>query len=339
MKSVLIGSVIAVTLSAATTPLMKEALNAGLKPIPTNKKELMKLIDNPQNPITKAKVKLGKELYFDPRLSKSERVSCDTCHNLAMAGIDGLTVSTGYLARHNPHHLNSPTVYNAVFFKRQFWDGRAKNLESQAQGPMQASFEMAATPQHVVDVVKSIPQYVKEFKKAYGNKPITFALIADTIASFERTLVTPAPYDKFLHGNSHALSKVQKEGLQLFLKKGCVSCHSGIALGGEMQPFGIYAKYKYENIGDFKGDKNGLVKVPTLRNITKTAPYFHNGMIKTLKGAIQEMGRIQLGIKISDKEAYKIEQFFKSLNGKMPRVYVPQLPVSTLKTPAPSFEK
>jgi len=255
-----------------------------------------------------------------------------------MAGVDGIPVSTGFLARHNPHHLNSPTVYNAVFFQRQFWDGRVKTLEAQAQDPMQASFEMASTPKRIETVVKSIPEYVQEFRKAYGEKPITFSLIADTIALFERTLVTPAPYDKFLEGDKNALTKVQKQGLQTFISKGCVSCHSGVALGGDMQPFGIIAPYEYANIGDFKGDKNGLVKVPTLRNIVETPPYFHNGAEETLKDAINEMARIQLGIKLSDTEVYNIEQFFQALSGKKLPMVLPQLPVSTVNTPAPQFK-
>jgi len=333
MKSIVLSGLIAVSLMASS--LMHEAKQAGLKPIPSNKKALFKLINNPKNPITKAKVHLGKQLYFDPRLSGSEHLSCNACHHLGLYGADGLPDAIGNKWRHNIHHLNSPTVYNAVFNKRQFWDGRAKNLEAQAQGPLQAPFEMAATKTHVVKVVTSIPQYQKEFKKAYGNKKITFALIADTIASFERTLVTPAPYDKFLNGDKNALTPIQKKGLKTFIKLGCVSCHSGINLGGEMQPFGIYAKYKFANIGNFKGNKNGLVKVPTLRNILNTAPYFHNGAEKTITDAIKEMGRIQLGIKVTNKQAHLIKEFFKSLTGKRPTLAYPKIPASTSSTPKP----
>ena len=333
MKSVALSSLIAVSLMASS--LTHEAKQAGLKPIPSNKKALFKLINNPKNPITKAKVHLGEQLYFDPRLSGSEHLSCNACHHIGLYGADGLPDAIGNKWRHNIHHLNSPTVYNAVFNKRQFWDGRAKNLETQAQGPLQAPFEMAATKTHVVKVVTSIPKYREEFKKAYGNKKITFILIADTIASFERTLVTPAPYDKFLNGDKNALSPVQKKGLKTFIKLGCVSCHNGINLGGEMQPFGIYAKYKFANIGNFKGNKNGLVKVPTLRNILKTAPYFHNGAEKTITGAIKEMGRIQLGIKVTNKQARLIKEFFKSLTGKRPALAYPKIPASTSSTPKP----
>lgn len=333
--------IIAITLTAASlmaSSLVQDAKNAGLVPIPSSQTELLKLIDNPKNPITKEKVKLGEKLYMDPRLSKSELISCNFCHNLMEGGDDGVGPSTGHMWRHNPHHLNAPTVYNAVFFGSQFWDGRAKDLEKQAQGPALAHPEMAATKQHIEKVVKSMPEYVQEFKKAYGdNVKITFEKITDTIAIFERTLVTPAPYDAFLNGYKEAMTPKQKEGLKTFIQIGCASCHTGVALGGEMNAFNVTATYKYMNTGDFKGDKNGMVKVPTLRNITETAPYFHNGMIWNLKDAIKEMGRIQLGTKISDKQAESIEAFLGALTGKKPHIMMPMLPASTNKTPKPDL--
>jgi len=336
MKKIALISLTTASLMASS--LAQDAKNAGLLPIPASQSELLKLIDNPQNPITKAKVKLGKKLYMDPRLSKSELISCNTCHNLMEGGDDGVSVATGHKWRHNPHHLNSPTVYNAVFFGSQFWDGRAKDLEAQAQGPALAHPEMAATKKHIVQVIKSMPEYVKEFKEAYGdNVKITFEKITDTIANFERTLVTPAPYDAFLNGYKEALTHKQKEGLKTFIQVGCASCHNGVALGGEMGAFNVTATYKYMNTGDFKGDKNGMVKVPTLRNITETAPYFHNGMIWNLKDAIKEMGRIQLGTKISDKQAESIEAFLGSLTGKKPHMMMPMLPASTPVTPKPNL--
>ena len=335
-KSFLSLVAISTLLLANDTNLIKEAKNAGLKPIPESKTELFKLIDNPSNPITDIKVKLGKKLYFDPRLSKSGLISCNTCHNLMEGGDDGVAAAIGHKWTKNPHGLNSPTVYNAVFFSKQFWDGRAKDLEEQAQGPIQAAPEMAATPEHVVQTVTSIPQYVKCFKKAYGDDvKITFKLVADTIATFERTLVTPSRYDAFLNGHKNALSKAEKEGLQTFIKVGCTSCHNGIALGGEMNAFNIFATYKYNDVGDFKGDKNGMVKVPTLRNISQTAPYFHNGQIWTLPEAVKEMARVQLGKKLSKKEVSSIVTFLKALDGKKPYLRAPLLPASTTTTPKP----
>ncbi len=336
MKTALITLVTASSLMAGS--LVQDAKNAGLMPIPASKLALMKLIDNPKNHITDAKVKLGEKLYFDPRLSRSGLISCNTCHNLMEGGDDGVGPSTGHMWRHNPHHLNAPTVYNAVFFGSQFWDGRAKDLEAQAQGPTLAHPEMAATKGHIVAVVKSMPEYVKEFKQAYGdNVKITFEKVTDTIANFERTLVTPAPFDAFMNGYKEAMTPKQKEGLKTFIQIGCASCHNGVALGGEMNAFNVTGTYKYMSTGDFKGDKNGMVKVPTLRNITETAPYFHNGMIWNLKDAIKEMGRIQLGTKISDKQAESIEAFLGALTGKKPHMMLPMLPASTPATPKPNL--
>lgn len=262
-------------------------------------------------------------------------LSCNTCHNLATGGDDGLDAAVGHKWTVNPHHLGSPTVYNAVFFDSQFRDGRAADLEAQAQGPILAASEMAATKEDVVSTVTSMPEYVERFKKAYGKDvKITYKKIADTIGNFERTLVTPAPFDDYLNGNEDALSRAQKVGLKTFIDKGCATCHNGIALGGSMNILGVTAKYKYADVGDFKGDANGMVKVPTLRNITQTAPYFHNGQVKTLKEAIVEMGRIQLGVAISDTEAFEIETFLKALEGRKPTITYPVLPVRTTATPA-----
>jgi len=329
----------ALTISlVAGSALTKQAEEAGLVAIPQNTKELRKLINNPKNPITNAKVELGKQLFFEPRISKSGLISCNTCHNLGTGGVDGVAAAIGHKWTVNPHHLNSPTVYNAVFAGSQFWDGRDPDLEKQAQGPILAGPEMAATKEHVVNTVTSMPEYIRAFKAAYGKDvKIDYEKITDTIATFERTLITPSPYDAYLNGDKNAISSEQKEGLKTFIDKGCATCHTGIALGGSMQAFGITGQYKYINVGDFKGDKNGLVKVPTLRNITETAPYFHNGAISTLKEAIIEMGYIQLGIEITDKEAESIETFFKALEGTKPEVTYPQLPAATESTPKPDM--
>ena len=318
------------------SPLAKQAKDNGLIPIPTDKKEIRKLVDNPRNPISNAKVELGKQLYFEPRISKSGLISCNTCHNLGTGGVDGVAAAIGHKWTANPHHLNSPTVYNAVFFDAQFWDGRDQDLEKQAQGPILAGPEMAATKEHVIQTVTSMPEYVQSFKTAYGDDvKIDYETITATIGLFERTLVTPAPYDAFLNGDENAMSEAQKEGLKTFMDKGCATCHTGIALGGSMQAFGLTGKYKYADIGDFKGDANGLVKTPTLRNITETGPYFHNGAVSTLKEAIVEMGRIQLGLEITDEEATSIETFFQALEGEKPKIVYPQLPNPTASTPKP----
>ena len=335
MIKIIALSTIAVSVMMGSA-LVKQAKEAGLVAIPSNSKELRKLIDDPNNPITNAKVELGKQLYFEPRISKSGIISCNTCHNLGMGGVDGVPAAIGHMWTPNPHHLNSPTVYNAVFFDAQFWDGRDPHLEKQAQGPILAGPEMAATKEHVVNTVNSMPEYVRGFKAAYGKDvKIDYETITATIGNFERTLVTPAPYDAYLNGQEDAMTAEQKEGLKTFIDKGCTSCHTGIALGGSMQAFGITGEYKYKDVGDFKGDANGLVKAPTLRNITETAPYYHNGTIWSLKEAIVEMGRIQLGMEITDKEATSIETFFKALKGKKPDISYPQLPAATAATPRP----
>jgi cytochrome c peroxidase len=322
----------------ASSALVEKAVASGLKAIPADKTELMKLIDDKNDPITKEKVALGLKLYFDPRISKSGLISCNTCHNLGLGGADGVPAAIGHGWTANPHHLNSPTVYNSVFFKAQFWDGRSPHLADQAQGPVQAGPEMAAPPSMVEQRINSIPEYVNEFQVAYGKDvKVDFEKITATIATFEKTLVTPSKFDDYLNGNDKALNKKEKDGLNTFIDKGCASCHTGIALGGTMQPFELAAKYKFGSVGDFKGNEQGMVKTPTLRNITETAPYFHNGQIWSLDEAVKEMGSVQLGITISDAEAASIVTFLKTLKGVKPAVLYPQLPESTIDTSKPEF--
>lgn len=341
IKSILLGSV-ALTASLFADNLIKEALDAGLVAIPSDQKALTKMIndaspDSAQFPTTMAAYELGKRLYFDPRLSKSGIISCNTCHNLGLGGADGVPASTGHKWTPNPHHVNAPTVYNSVFNSVQFWDGRAAHLAAQAAGPMTAEPEMASTPELVVDRLKSIPAYVDEFKKAF-NSDISFDLVTTAIGIFERTLVTPSRFDKFLEGDANALSADEKKGLKTFIDKGCASCHNGVNLGGTLQPFEVAGKYEFANVGDFKGDANGLVKAPTLRNVELTAPYFHNGAVWSLNDAVKMMGSVQLGIEINDKEAQSIVKFLGSLSGKMPKVEYPEFPASTDKTSKPQLD-
>ena len=341
IKSILLGSV-ALTASLFADNLIKEALDAGLVAIPSDQKALTKMIndaspDSAQFPTTMAAYELGKRLYFDPRLSKSGILSCNTCHNLGLGGADGVPASTGHKWTPNPHHVNAPTVYNSVFNSVQFWDGRAAHLAAQAAGPMTAEPEMASTPELVVDRLKSIPAYVDEFKKAF-NSDISFDLVTTAIGIFERTLVTPSRFDKFLEGDANALSADEKKGLKTFIDKGCASCHNGVNLGGTLQPFEVAGKYEFANVGDFKGDANGLVKAPTLRNVELTAPYFHNGAVWSLNDAVKMMGSVQLGIEINDKEAESIVKFLGSLSGKMPKVEYPEFPASTDKTSKPQLD-
>lgn len=328
-----------------SSDLLKEAKDAGLSAMPQGKAlktlQIQKIKDmgvKAKKLLTKEQIELGKMLYFDPRISSSNLISCNTCHNLALGGADLVPAAIGHRWQANPSALNSPTTYNSLFNDVQFWDGRAHNLGEQAQGPIQSDVEMSAPPALVVEKITSIPEYVERFQKAYGkDTKIDFKLIADTIAIFESTLNTPSRYDEFMSGNLKALNAKEQEGFKLFLDKGCASCHSGVNLGGGMQAFGVAQPYKFANIGGFKGDKDGLVKVPTLRNVAESMPYFHNGQFWDLKDAIKEMGSIQLGIDISDEEAEKIKTFLKSLTGKKPQLIYPILPANTEKTPKPTF--
>ena len=343
ITTIFLGSALVASSLFAADNLAKAAKDAGLIALPTNQAALAKLaeetaIDAKDFPSTPERVELGKKLFFEPLLSKSGIISCNTCHNLARGGVDGIPASTGHKWTPNPHHVNAPTVYNSVFNTVQFWDGRAAHLAAQAQGPMTADPEMASSPKLVEDRINSMPGYVEEFKKAWGDQKITFELITATIGIFERTLNTPSRFDEFLAGKSDALNADEKAGLKLFIDKGCTTCHIGINLGGTMQPFEVVKKYKFANVGDFKGDANGLVKTPVLRNVELTAPYFHNGAVWKLTDAIKEMGSIQLGIDISDKDAKSIATFFKSLTGKMPEVIYPILPAQSESTPIPELD-
>jgi cytochrome c peroxidase len=342
-KSLLLSALVATSLLAGSindAQLRKEAKNNDLIPIPKTQKELNKLIaiNVKNNPITKDKVELGKKLYFDPRISRSGLISCNTCHNLSMGGVDGIPMAVGHKWAINPHHLNSPTVYNSAFFVAQFWDGRAPTLAEQAKGPSTRHVEMAATPEHINRFLNSIPEYRKEFREAFHKKP-SFELFTKAVAAFEATLITPSRYDDYLAGNNKALTPAEKEGFKKFMAIGCADCHGGVALGGgSMEEFPQEAKFKYENVGDFKGNKNGEVKVPTLRNITETAPYFHNGTVWSLKKAVEIMANTQLGMKLAQKDINSIVIFLKALDGKKPKILIPQLPPRTDSTPIPHLD-
>ena len=307
-------------------------------------KPLPEVMPSPKdNPMTKAKIELGKKLYYDPRLSLSGVISCNTCHNLATYGVDNVPTSLGH--KFLTGGRNAPTVLNAGFHIAQFWDGRAKDLEEQAKGPILAHVEMAMpNSDFVVLKLKTIPGYVKEFKKAFpkSKDPITYDNVAKAIAAFERTLTTPSRFDRFLKGDTTALNKKEKEGLRLFIDKGCAGCHNGVAVGGGMfAKFGIVKPYPTADLGKYKITKKEsdkfVFKVPSLRNIAQTYPYFHDGQVWDLKKAVKIMGETQLGIKLTDEEVDKIVAFLNSLTGKIPEdaLKLPVLPPSTPETPKP----
>ncbi|EDM31673.1 BCCP, cytochrome c peroxidase [Roseovarius sp. TM1035] len=300
------------------------------------------------NVITEDKIDLGKALFFDPRMSASGVFSCNSCHNLATGGDDNMETSIGHAWQKGPR--NSPTVLNAVFNEAQFWDGRAADLAEQAKGPVQAGVEMANTPENVVATLMSMPQYIDWFTASFPEEenPVSFDNFAKAIEAYEATLITPSPFDAFLNGDDAALSDGQKAGLQLFIDKGCSSCHNGINLGGNgYYPFGLIEKpgadvLPPDDRGRFAvtetADDSYVFRAAPLRNIDQTAPYFHSGKVWDLKVAVQIMGTSQLGEEINDAEADQIVAFLGALTGKMPEVTYPVLPAETLLTPRPTGE-
>ena len=345
MKKLKVGVVLflfffgALSLAWAGEDLLKEAREY-FKSLPDKPPALK------DNPLTPAKIELGKMLYFDPRLSASHLISCNTCHNLSLAGVDIQETSTGHMWQRGPR--NAPTVLNAVFNTAQFWDGRAKDLEEQAKGPVQASVEMSNTPERVVATLKSIPEYVALFKKAFpGEKdPVTFDNVAKAIEAFEATLLTPdSRFDRFLKGDRQALNAEEKEGLRLFIEKGCANCHGGLNVGGNMYaPFGVVEKPGAEILppgdkGRFAVTKTAsdeyVFKVPSLRNIALTYPYFHSGKVWRLEDAVAIMSSAQLGAELKPAEVKKITAFLRTLTGQQPQITIPILPPSTDKTPKP----
>lgn len=286
-------------------------------------------------------VELGKKLFFEPRLSRSGFISCNSCHNLSMGGSDNLKTSIGHNWQKGP--INSPTVLNATLNIAQFWDGRAKDLKEQAGGPIANPGEMAFTHELAVDVLKSIPQYTSEFRQVFPNGKVDMANITQAIAAFEETLVTPnARFDKWLKGDRKALTAQEVRGYQTFKNAGCVACHNGPAVGGNsFQKFGIVEAYKTASTAQGRMAVTGKdadrfnFKVPTLRNVELTYPYFHDGEAATLHQAVDTMARLQLGRTFSDGELNDVVAFLKTLTGEQPNFKLPILPPSSDSTPRP----
>ncbi len=287
------------------------------------------------------KAELGRRLYFDPLLSGDGTVSCASCHSFArnLGGADGRAGSIGIGGQRGP--ISAPTVLNARYNIAQFWDGRAKDLQEQAMGPVENPKEMGDKWENVVEKVKKDEWYAKQFLEVFKGE-ITKETITEAIAEYEKTLVTPAPFDRYLRGDPSAIDEQAKAGYALFKEVGCATCHNGIAVGGGMfQRMGVVRNYFEErggevteaDLGRFNVTKNEadkhVFKVPTLRNVALTAPYFHDGFAKTLEEAVRLMARFQLGKELDDEQVGKIVAFLKSLTGRLPEQ----------ASPPPGFER
>lgn len=297
------------------------------------------------NPITDAKVTLGRMLYFETRLSLGQDVSCNSCHDLAKYGVDNEPTSPGHKGQRGGR--NSPTVYNAAGHTAQFWDGRAPTVEEQAKGPILNPIEMAMPDEaSVIKVLKSIPGYEPLFKAAFPDDkdPITYDNLAKAIGAFERQLTTPTRWDKFLAGDEGALTDLEKAGFAKFAKLGCPTCHNGANVGGHLfQKLGLVKPWPDESdLGRYDVTKNDsdkmFFRVPSLRNVDKTGPYFHKGQLATLEEVVRKMAWHQLGQELTDNDVTELVAYLKSLTGELPKDYIakPELPPSGPTTPKPA---
>lgn len=340
MKKYLLLPVAALTFIAACNNQPQPAAENKPAEVSPSDKELLEnakamfpvlaAVENPDNKVTPEKVALGKMLYYDTRLSKTGNNSCNSCHNLNTFGVDNLPTSKGDNGKFGTR--NSPTSLNAATHEFQFWDGRAKNVEEQAGMPILNPAEMAMpSKDFVVKKLKGITQYQDMFKAAFPEEKdaLTYANLEKAIGAFERTLITPSAFDKFLGGDANALTAEEKDGLKQFMSVGCNSCHMGANLGGNMfQKFGVYADYRtltHSTIAD-NGKKDltkqdldkDMFKVPGMRNVAKTAPYFHDGSVADLKEAVKIMGKLQLNKDLSDAQVNAITAFLGSLTADVP---------------------
>lgn len=291
-----------------------QSLRAFFAPLPDQ-------ANNPNNVITPEKVSLGKKLFMDQRFSLDRDLSCNSCHNLNTFGVDNEPTSTGHKGQLGGR--NSPSVYNAALLATQFWDGRAADVEAQALGPVLNPVEMGMpSAEEVIKRIKDDSEYVAMFKAAFKDQAdaISFENFGKAIGAFERTLLTPGRFDQYLKGDNKALSAAELKGLLTFRDSGCTTCHMGSTVGGQMfQKLGIVKPYPTKDLGRYEVTKNEadkfVFRVPSLRNVAKTAPYFHDGSVKTLEEAIVLMARHQLGRELSKEQAMEIATFLGVLTG------------------------
>jgi len=348
--------------------LREVAVGRGMLPVPKTYKELLKVIDNPQNPMSVKKIALGKELYFDSILSRNRDISCVTCHmfkkddkNILLdtlvsdndrtncvachlgdqSGTDRLSTAVGHNGRENPFHLNTPTILNSSLAKFLTWDGDVTSVEEEVGISIQASFEMNMAPKDVEQRLKENHNYVTKFNDAFkdeletGEEAVSFKNTQKAIGTYVRTLLTRGDYDRFLEGDNDAINAEAKRGLANFINFGCKGCHTGMSVGGQVIKkfplkdfisidnlglnFSFIATEKsfpFENIGGFLGQENiQNFRVPILRNVTKTSPYFHNGSVAKIREAVDIMAKHQAGLKLTDIQIDEIVAFLKTLEG------------------------
>ena len=351
--------------------LRQIALSRGMKPIPKNYSEYLQVIDNSQNQLTKEKIILGKELFFDKNLSKNRDVSCATCHMLSKSrnkhillhslensttltncaschikdesGTDRLSSAVGTGNVQNPLHLNTMTILNSSLAKYLTWDGTVHSVEEEAGNSLQSKYKMNMTPKALEKRISSSTQYVKKFNLAFENNStlkqnnVSFKNMQLALGTYVRTLLTRGPYDRFLEGDNNAISKKAKRGFSDFIALGCKGCHTGMSVGGqviERFPLKAYVNvndidfnfplmlsdnsFPFKNTGGFLGkDNKHYFRVPILRNVTKTSPYFHNGSVAKIEDAVRIMGHNQIGVNLTDAEVEDIVAFLKTLEGNV----------------------
>lgn len=321
---------------SAEDKALLERAQATFKPLP-DLAEMQKV-----RPFTEEQVKLGQQLWYENRLSKGNTVSCNSCHNLATAGVDNMPTSAGHKSQFGAR--NSPTALNAALLGSQFWDGRAADVEEQAGGPLLNPVEMAnATEADAAAKIAGIPEYQEKFKAAFPEDgAVSFKNITTALGAFERTLLTPTRWDDYLKGNVSALSEQERKGVRAFMDNGCIACHNGVNLGGTMfQKFGLVNGPYWKHIDDPKHDKGRadvtkkaedefFFRVPGLRNVERTYPYFHNGSVWELDKAVNIMAKAQLGKTLAPEDTENIVAFLKALSGNVPESArtMPELPVS-----------
>ncbi|WP_437631905.1 cytochrome c peroxidase [Sorangium sp. So ce854] len=301
------------------------------------------VVTSSANPLSDEKINLGRMLFYDTRLSKNHDLSCNSCHPLDRYGADGMKVSIGHA--HQSGRRNTPSVYNSAGFFSLMWDGRFDSVEDQAGGPMMNPAEMAMTPVRLEATLRSIPDYVKAFGRAFPNDPwpVTVTNTAKALGAFERKLFTRGRWDKFLEGEPDALTSAEKEGFNTFVEVGCVTCHFGPHVGATMfQKLGLVRSWPDTmDRGVFEITKKQadfmVFRVPTLRNVAMTAPYFHDGSVSSLPEAVRLMAKHQLGKDLEQAQVDQIVVWLKSLTGELPKEYIakPALPESGPNTPKP----